>query len=172
MRKIIFLATLLTLNIQLSGKNHTLDDGKISFEAKDEFQPFSQEIIDIKYPSKRAPKYVIGTKSTKTSIAFDIKDNPIEEENLEDARKGMSDSFSKIIPGIKWFKNELISINNKKFILFHFQSNAIDTKINNTVLVTNYNGKMLIFNFNSTTDEYPKYKKDFNSIINSIKIEE
>ena len=84
----------------------------------------------------------------------------------------MSDTFSKIIPGINWVKNELIVVNNKKFILFNFLSNAIDTKINNTMLVTNYNGKMLLFNFNSTIDEYPKYNKTFDQIIESIKIEE
>ncbi|TGM73988.1 hypothetical protein EHR01_10735 [Leptospira mtsangambouensis] len=172
MKKLIFVVTLLVLNIQLFAKTHTLDEGKISFETGDEFQPFSKEIIDLKYPSKRAPKYVIGTKSTKTSIGFDIKDNQIEEINLEDARKAMSETFSKIIPGINWIKNELIVVNNKKFILFNFLSNAIDTKINNTMLVTNYNGKMLLFNFNSTIDEYPKYNKTFDQIIESIKIEE
>ncbi|WP_210409985.1 hypothetical protein, partial [Leptospira kanakyensis] len=90
----------------------------------------------------------------------------------DDFRKGMSESFDKIIPGIVWIKNELININNKKFILFNFKSNAIDTQINNTMLITNYNGNMLIFNFNSTIDEYPNYKNEFNNIINSIKIEE
>ncbi|MCW7490615.1 hypothetical protein [Leptospira meyeri] len=172
MKNKILLTTMLLISIQLNAKIHTLDEEKISFETSDNFQPFSQEIIDLKYPSKRAPKYVIGTKSTKTSIGFDIKDNKIEESNLEDAKKGISESLSKIIPGIKWIKNELITINNKRYILFNFQSNAIDTKINNTMLITNYNGKMLIFNFNSTIDEYPKYKKEFDSIINSIKIEE
>ncbi|TGK51141.1 hypothetical protein [Leptospira kanakyensis] len=172
MKKILITATLLIFTIQLSAKTHTLDDGKISFEANDEFQAFSQEIIDKKYPSKRAPKFVIGTKSTKTSIGFDIKNNIIDEANLDDFRKGMSESFDKIIPGIVWIKNELININNKKFILFNFKSNAIDTQINNTMLITNYNGNMLIFNFNSTIDEYPNYKNEFNNIINSIKIEE
>lgn len=172
MKKLIIVSIFLILSSQLIAKTHTLDEGKISFETSDEFQPFSQEIIDIKYPSKRAPKYVIGTKSTKTSIGFDIKDNQIEEVNLEDARKAMSETFSKIIPGINWIKNELITVNGKKFILFNFESNAIDTKINNTMLVTNYNGKMLLFNFNSTIDEYPKYNKTFDQIIESIKIEE
>jgi hypothetical protein len=172
MKKLQIIASLLIFNFQLSAKTHTLDNGKISFEANDEFQTFSQEIIDIKYPSKRAPKFVIGTKSTKTSISFDIKNNKIEEADLDEFRKGMSESFNKIIPGIVWIKNELITINNKKFILFNFQSNAIDTQINNTMLITNYNGNMLILNLNSTIDEYPSYKKEFETIINSIKIEE
>lgn len=172
MKNLLIASSLFILSIQLSAKTHSLDEGKISFVANDEFQAFSQEIIDIKYPSKRAPKFVIGTKSTKTSIGFDIKNNKIEEADLDDFRKGMSDSFSKIIPGIVWIKNEMITLNNKKFILFNFQSNAIDTQINNTMLVTNYNDNMLIFNFNSTVDEYPIYKKEFDTIIYSIKIEE
>ncbi|XDD54799.1 hypothetical protein AB3N62_03075 [Leptospira sp. WS4.C2] len=84
----------------------------------------------------------------------------------------LSSSFTKIIPGISWIKNEIVTINDKKWITLEFKSQAIDTKINNMMLVSNYNGKMLIFNFNSTEDEFKKYEKMFQTSMNSINIKE
>lgn len=172
MKQLTFISLLLFLVLNLNAKTFTMEEGKISFETNDEFEPFSQEIIDLKFPSKRAPKFVVGTKSTKTSIAYDIKPNPLEEDGLENMRVNLSSSFTKIIPGISWIKNEIVTINDKKWITLEFKSQAIDTKINNMMLVSNYNGKMLIFNFNSTEDEFKKYEKMFQTSMNSINIKE
>jgi len=51
-------------------------------------------------------------------------------------------------------------------------TNAVDTDIYNIMLFTCYKGKMLIFNFNSTREEFKKYEKDLRKSIRTIKIKE
>ena len=40
-----------------------IKDTGISFEAPDEFNALTQEIIDIKWPNNRAPRWAVGNKS-------------------------------------------------------------------------------------------------------------
>jgi len=47
-------------------------------------------------------------------------------------------------------------------------SRAIDQDIHNIVLITSHKGKMLMFNFNSTKNEFPKMESILRDSINTI----
>ena len=96
---------LLVVVTSASAKTISLDNGNITFEAPDEFKPVPQEILDIKYPSKRAPRYVIGNESAATTIAYDLKPNSMPQDKINEAREAFSQMFPRMIPGIEWKEN-------------------------------------------------------------------
>ena len=49
-------------------------------------------------------------------------------------------------------------------------SNAVDTDIYNIMLLTGVEEKMLVFNFNSTKKDFPKYEAALRKSLNSVKL--
>ena len=148
----------------------TIPETSISFNAPADFKPLSQEIIEIKYPSSRAPRYVIGNESASTTIAYDLKPHKIPQDKLGEVQKTFTELFSRIIPGIRWKKNEIITKAETKWLYLEMTSNAIDTDIYNMMLLTGYKDQTVIFNFNSTKEDFPKYETELRKSMESISI--
>lgn len=148
----------------------TIPETSISFNVPADFKPLSQEIIDIKYPSSRAPRYVIGNESASTTIAYDLKPYKIPQDKLGEVQKSFTELFSRIIPGIRWKKNEIITKAGTKWLYLEMTSNAIDTDIYNMMLLTGYKDQMVIFNFNSTKEDFPQYEAQLRQSMDSISI--
>ncbi len=154
----------------VNAKTVSLDGGRITFDAPEGFKRLPKEVLDLKYLSSRAPKYVIGNDTAGTSIAYDIKDNYIPEEELEQGRQLFVKMLGRLIPGIKWKEKKLIEKNGRTWIYLEMTSTAIDTDIHNIMLITPYKGKLLMFNFNSTKEEFKTYEKALRKSIKSIKV--
>ncbi len=75
-----------------------------------------------------------------------------------------------MIPGIEWKKNEIIEHSGQKWVLMEMTSNAVDTDIYNILLMTGFDGKMLVFNFNSTKKDFPKYEAELRKSLKSVKL--
>lgn len=143
-------------------------DTEVTFEAPEGFKPLSKEIIAAKWPTDRAPAYAIGTPSGSTTVAYDLKPNHIPQEALPEIQKSFTDVFGRMIPGIVWKKNEIIEHSGQKWLLLEMTSNAVDTDIHNIMLMTGYEGKMLVFNFNSTKEDFPKYEAALRKSLKSV----
>jgi hypothetical protein len=140
----------------------------VTFEVPEDFKPLSKEIIAIKWPTNRAPAYAVGTPSGKTTVAYDLKPNNIPQEALDGVQKSFTQLFERMIPGIAWRKNEIIKHSGQKWLLMEMTSNAVDTDIYNILLMTGYQGKMLVFNFNSTKEDFPKYEAALRRNLKSV----
>ncbi len=101
-RIITAFAILMSLASSVCGETISLDGGHITFEAPDGFSPIPEEILRIKYPASRAPKYVIGNRSAATTIAYDLKPNAIPQDKIDEARRAFTQMFPRMIPGLKW----------------------------------------------------------------------
>ena len=145
-----------------------VDNGSVTFEAPPGFAKLTQELIDLKYPATRRPTYVIGNASASTTIAYDLKPHVIPNDKLDDVRKSFTTVFNRVVPGIQWKKNEILKHAGREWVHFEMTSNAVDTDIHNIMLVTGHNGKMLVFNFNSTKEDFPKYEKMLRASMHSI----
>lgn len=167
---LIALAFIFTLSVR--AETVTLDEGRITFEAPEGFKPVPQEIIDLKYPSSRAPKYVIGNESASTTIAYDLKPHHIPQDKIEEAKALFAQMFPRMIPGLEWKENKVITLSGRKWGCLEMTSHAVDTDIYNIMLFTGYKGQMLIFNFNSTKKEFLKYEKALRKSLQSITIKE
>lgn len=145
----------------------------IIFEVPEGFGPLSQEIMDFKWPSNRAPQYAIGNETGGTTIAYDLKPQPqeITQASLPELQKTFVIVFERMIPNIEWKKNEIISLAGQNWILLEATSSAVDTDIYNIMLVTDYDGEMVGFNFNSTKEEFPQYEAALRKSIESIKFQ-
>ncbi len=148
----------------------TIPETGITFLTPRDFKPLSKELIAAKWPSNRAPAYAVGNDRGATTIAYDIKANELPQNQLPDAQKSFTSLFERIIPGIEWKKNEIKEHSGQKWLLMEMTSHAVDTDIYNIMFVTGYKGKMLIFNFNSTREEFPKYKKALRASMQSIRL--
>ncbi len=168
--KIVFGLIMIALTSVCLAKEITVADSGITFDAPDEFVPLPQEIIDAKWPSSRAPRWVIGNASGATTIAYDIKPNDISAAPLSGLMNSFKTVFDRVVPGIEWIKREVIDISGKKWIYLEMTSNAIDTDIHNIMLVTSYGKDMLIFNFNSTKEEFSQYESELRDSVNTIKL--
>ncbi|NIP94170.1 MAG: hypothetical protein GWO24_12230 [Akkermansiaceae bacterium] len=58
----------------------------------------------------------------------------------------------------------------RKWIYFEMTSTAVDTNIHNMTLMTGFEGQMLVFNFNSTREAFPRVEKALRKSMNSITI--
>lgn len=148
----------------------SLDNGNITFEPPKGFKPLTNKIIKIKYPLSRRPKYVVGNKSASTTIAYDIKPNNIPQGKINEVRSSLTKMFPRLVPNLQWKANKIITLSGRQWIYFELTSTAIDTDIYNIMILTAYKNKMLIFNFNSTKEEFKKYEKFLRKSIKSIKI--
>jgi len=147
-----------------------IESSGISFDAPDDFFTYDQKLIDIKWPQKRAPRWVVGNESGSTSIAYDLKPNDISLAPLNELMDYFKSVFDRVIPGIDWKKREIIEVSGKKWIYLEMTSSAIDTDIHNIMLVTSYGKEMLVFNFNSTKEDFSKYESQLRKSVSTIKL--
>ncbi|WP_203565300.1 hypothetical protein, partial [Alteromonas genovensis] len=167
MKLVLFLITLFFTPL-IFGNEIEIPNSSISFSAPKGFQPFSKEVIEAKWPARRAPEWVIGSESTSTSIAFGLRPNDISNTPLKKLKDYLKQTMSRIGPGVVWLRAEVISINGKDWVYLEFTSNAINADIHNIILASSHRDKMAMFNFNSTKDEFSKYEDALKESIESI----
>ncbi|MEM8779317.1 MAG: hypothetical protein AAGF26_10690 [Cyanobacteria bacterium P01_G01_bin.49] len=156
----------------VSAKEVSLDNGNITFDAPENFEPIPQEIIEIKYPLSQRPRYVVGNESASTTIAYDLKPHNIPQDEIDEALEAFSQMFPKIIPGLQWKEIKIIELSGRKWGYMEMTSTAIDTDIYNIMLFTGYDNQMLIFNFNSTREDFSKYEQPLRNSLKSIRIKQ
>ncbi len=166
----LLIAAFIAMLPNLSADPIKVVDTEVTFEAPEGFKPLSKEIIATKWPTNRAPAFAVGTPSGATTVAYDLKPNGIPQEALPEVQKSFTELFERMIPGIAWKKNEIIEHSGQKWLLMEMTSNAVDTDIHNIMLMTGYKGKMLVFNFNSTKEDYLKYEDALRKSLNSVKL--
>lgn len=164
----LLIAAFVAMLHNLSADTITVADTAVTFEAPDEFKPLSKEMIAKKWPTNRAPAFAVGTSSGATTVAYDLKPHNIPQEALPEVQKSFKELFDRMIPGIVWKKNEIIEHSGQKWLLMETTSNAVDTDIYNIMLLTGYQGKMLVFNFNSTKEDFPRYEDALRMSLKSV----
>ncbi|MBX3420052.1 MAG: hypothetical protein KF752_00710 [Pirellulaceae bacterium] len=151
------------------GETFGIPELGVRFYAPKSYTPLTKEEIEFKFPSNRAPSYVIGNASRSTTIAFDVKNNPLHDD-LDRGLNEFKTLFDRIVPGIEWKGRKIIELQGQKWIYLEMVSRAADTNIHNIMLTTHYRGGMLIFNFNSTVEEFPEVESILRKCIETIKI--
>ncbi|MDH3621906.1 MAG: hypothetical protein OER91_13500 [Gammaproteobacteria bacterium] len=145
-------------------------DTGVTFVAPDEFKPLSQELRERKFPSSNGPGFVIGNEWATTTIAYDVKPQDLSGADMEELRAVFEQTFNLMIPGIKWKANRVSEHGGQSWIYLEMTSNAIDTDIYNIVMVTGIGKRMVIFNFNSTKEDFPKYEDVLRKSLDSIRV--
>ena len=164
------IVALFALTSSLLAEPIKVADTEVTFDPPKGFKQLSKEMIATKWPTNRAPAYAIGTETGSTTVAYDLKPNNIPQEALPEVQKSFTQLFERMIPGIAWKKNEIIEHSGQKWLMMEMTSNAVDTDIYNIILMTGFEEKMLIFNFNSTKEDFPKYEAILRKSLKSVKL--
>jgi len=165
----LIVAAVISIAATLCAKPVSFVDG-VTFDAPEGFTPLSADEIALKYPSARAPHFVVGNKRRTTTIAYDLKPESIPADKLDEVRQSFEQTFQRIVPGLVWIERKTVDLSGRKWIYFEMTSSAVDTDIHNIMLVTPFEGKMLLFNFNSTKEEFPKVEEALRRSLQSISV--
>lgn len=164
------LAFALLLSSPLPAAEVVLPGTSVRFEAPEGFTSLEQDEIDLKFPSKTAPRYVVGNERRTTTVAFDLKPVSITAEALEAQIDAIGESMGRVIPGFVSIRREMMSINGVAWAYFEMGSSGVDTDIHNIVLMTPYEGQMVMFNFNATRTDFETLEKTLRRSVASIRI--
>lgn len=140
----------------------------VSFEPPSGFTALTREEIQAKYPKGNGPAFVVGNKKRTTSIAYDIKPIAIGDKDLPDLMAAFGERFEKAIPGLAWKDRKLIEMDGQRWVYLEMTSTAVDTDIHNIMLITPHAGKLLMFNFNSTREEFAEVESSLRDSAGSI----
>jgi hypothetical protein len=165
--RLLALVFAFSIAVGVSAEPVSLGDS-VTFDPPTGFTPLSADEIAFKYPSARAPRFVVGNKRRSTTIAYDLKPDAIPPDKLEEVSQSLQQTLQRLIPGLIWKERKIIELSGRKWIYLELMSNAVDTDIHNIMLVTPFQGQMLLFNFNSTKEEFPKVEKALRRSLQSI----
>lgn len=135
-----------------------IEGGDIAYRPPEGFVVLADEVTRLKFPiGDFEGTHVLGTEDGSVSVIAGVRPHSIPEGGLDEYRDKLSRGLLSVSGGMKVLKNETIEINGRKWGLLEIISKALDTDIHNIMVFTPYKGKVLIFNFNSTAEQYPRY---------------
>lgn len=171
MKQILTLAGVLCLALLVRAEVFSIPDIGVRFDAPPTFTRVTPQEISTKFPSDRPPAFVVGNESRTTTIAYDWKADQIQPDKLNDAVASLTTAFERVVPGLEWINRKIIKIHGQKWIYLEMTSKADETLIHNMMLMTPLKGKMLMFNFNSTQNEFSTIETELRKSVASITIE-
>lgn len=145
----------------------TFADGRVTFERPAGFTALSAEWLALKYPHPGAPREAIGNAKRTTSIAYDLLDQKAPSDDLNVLRRALVESFVQL-PKLRWLASDIRRVGSRDFAYLEFTSAASDQDLHNIVLLSVLESRLLIFNFNSTVEEFPRVQRDLRASMATI----
>lgn len=168
----IFLLSIIAFSMNVMAGEIQIPGTTVWFVAPDGFSKLDQEEIDVKFPSKTAPRHAIGNERRTTTVAYDVRDVEITDEALERQIDDIDQMFGRAIPGFESIDRGMRTLNGKKWAYFEMKSNALDADIHNIVLMTAHQGRMVVLNFNSTKSEFVAIEPLLRASISTLHLRE
>ncbi len=170
MKQLVAVLVLTVAGIAQAGDTNTLFDGRITFVLPDGFAVMPSEIAEAKYPNANRPKHIYSNTNATTSVAVNTMQAKLTDAELPEFRTFMEKTMTRMIPGCRILKRDFVTLNGTRWARLELQSNAIDTDIHNILLMTALDGQPVMFNFNSTQEEFPKITGALAKSIETIRI--
>lgn len=172
LRITLILTVLLCLGGQESATDERVSviDGRVSFAPPAGFKPLSKEQIAAKFPKGNPPQYAFANDSGSVSAVITLSAGKVAPDQLAEFREAMEQFLPRMIPGLKWVTREFVELDGRKWVHLEMTSYAIDTDIHNHMYLTSFEGRALIFGFNSTVKDYPRVKVMLEKSARSIRL--
>jgi hypothetical protein len=159
-----------SIRTNASESKFTLADGRINFIAPAGFTSLNASELATKFPRERPPRHAVGNASRTTTVAYDLSDTPAGSTDLETGRKIMAQSLEQRVPDLKWFLNTVDQVGSRKWVHLEFTARAVDEPIRCIMLMSVFDGRILMFNFNSTEREFPRVSRALHASMASISV--
>jgi hypothetical protein len=153
-----------------SESTFTLANGGISFVAPAGFTALSTAELATKFPRTRPPRHAVGNASRTTTIAYDLSDEPAGSTDLESGRKIMAESLEQQVPDLKWLLNTVDRVGQRTWVHLEFTAPVLDGQIHCIMLMSVFDARILIFNFNSTEKEFLTIRRALHASMASISV--
>ena len=169
----LLLGLLLAVTPTLSaGESISVPGSTVTLEAPAGFTPLTAAKIAAeiaaKFPRTRPPGYALGNARRSTSIAYDLKPQAIKDAELEKGLEMFGTLTGRVVAKTAWKRKEIIQMAGQRWIFFELTPTAVDTDIHNIMLITPLEWQMLIFNFNSTKEDFAKQEAALRASVASI----
>lgn len=148
----------------------TLLAGKVQILIPTDFQRMSQEVLIQKYPSNNRPAIVFTDVTGTINLAVNHTTNRISLEQLPQALPVFANQFENLYPSIQWYRKEVTTLNERRFVVMEFITPAVDGEIYNLMFITELEGRLLMFNFNCTRENEGKWKTIAYQMMNSVNV--
>ena len=172
----VFLAALAVLLLAVTAAAQEpvrIADGRISFVPPEGFKPMAREDILVKFGRKGAagaPEIVYSNEGQSVSIAVGFRGQNLSPAQLPEIKRVMEADFERNLPGLEWRAREIVELNGVRWVHFGMKAAAVDTQVVNDIYVTVFDGRLLLFNFNSTLALYDPHKESLEKSARSITI--
>lgn len=145
------------------------------------FKLMSDDDIAQKYPSYKKPIAVFESENKTAELGINSAVYRWKNYNLSVIRDVYKSTISTVFSEVNFIQDgNIVTINDKKYVVFEFTSTLVDDKRldNNPVFTRRYNylaytiheKKILIFNFNSSYESREEWMPLANQMMQSIKI--
>ena len=152
----------------------TLLDGKLKLELTDAFaadgsHSSRQSIAD--YKARNSDGWGNVTRGTHGLQPYGLDD--YAKKKVADYTKGLS-----WLPRLNWLKNEIVTLNGRKWADLRFIAPRKDAKdprdglMYTRIFATSYGGQLLEIMFTSNTDPNPALKDKIDKVIESVRLED
>jgi hypothetical protein len=148
-------------------------DGRISFVPPEGFKPMAREDILVKFGRRgaaEAPQVVYSNERQSVSVAVGFRGQNLSAEQLPELKRVLEADFERNLPGLEWRAREIVELNGVRWIHFGMKAAAVDTQIVNDIYTTVFDGKLLLFNFNSTAAMYEAHKESLEKSARTITV--
>lgn len=169
--KILFpLGFLLVLLVSGVGLTESLLDNSLEIDMPSDFKVLSPEELKTKFPSSNRPQVAWGNEATTVTIAVKKRRLSVPEEELPEFKASMRKFLKSARPEIVFETDEIAMINGQKWIRFVFESQAVDDKIRNEMLLASKEGALYLLNLNASFKDYDKYASALEKARKSIEL--
>lgn len=146
-------------------------DGRLEILVPADFAQLDQSTIAVKYPTAARPKTVLANASTSVSIAINHTDNLVAPRQLTQLRQQLEMAIRQSQPNATWSLSGMQSRHGRDWIQLEFQSEAVDTQIENIMVATSVDGRMLAISFNCTVAQSAQWLAIGKEIVNSCRVQ-
>lgn len=143
---------------------------KVEILVPKSFTIMPEEMAKMKYPSEKRPTLIYSDKEGSVNLAFNYTTSQITDKDIPSFEPQIKKQFENLYPSATWYKDTVLTINNKKVGVLELLTPATDTKIYNLMFFIELEGKLLMSTFNCTENQMEEWKPVANEIMQSLKI--
>jgi len=155
-----------TNSISAKGGNSIEIKGIVEFLLPKKFNPMSRETIELKYPLTSRPSNVYSNEEGSVSIALNHTLTPMTNEGVSGYKTLFENQLSNM--GAKLIKSNIFTKDGKEHASLKFISNAIDSKIYNSFLISHMDGHLAMVTFNCLEQDMKQWEETSDKIIESV----
>jgi hypothetical protein len=143
----------------------------VTFKIPAGFTALAPDEIAAKFPSRNAPRTVVGNARRTTTIAYDVREAAVTDELLETQLSEISALSARGVPGFQPIDQGMRTINQRRWAYLEFRSTAADADIRNIVMMCAYDGRLVVLNFNATESDFATLEPMLRTSIASLSAE-